>query len=349
MPRTRPRTRTPKVSVVIPTYNRAFLLEQAIESIVNQTLTDLELIIADDASTDNTRQMVQTLMQRDPRIHYYRHSSNQGAATARNTALDHARGTYIAFQDDDDVSHPHRLQKQADELDKHPHIALLYARLIGFSAAEPPPLSLYRKRNSKRINYATAMGPRAILQKVGFRPFFTTVEDLDFTLRVTEYCQNQLSMTGNVEATLQDYPLYAWRGHGTSPRPRLGSHPQHAFFYILCTISRAHRLRGLQDPVDNARTADDVIRNIQPQLFQDFHTKHGYLKELLTDFTLRHMDLSSAKASPQSNTFYARQLLLRFSSPLWRLAPKILFACLRRGRLRFMLSYLRALLKGVVT
>ena len=345
MPQNRPAKSAPKVSVVIPTYNRAFLLEQAIESIVNQTLTDLELIIADDASTDNTPHIVQTLMQRDPRIRYYRHPSNQGAATARNTAMKHATGTYIAFQDDDDVSHPQRLQKQADELDKHPHIALLYARLIGFSAAEPPPLSLYRKRNSKRINYATAMGPRAILQKVGFRPFFMTVEDLDFTLRVREYCRNQLSMTGNVEVTLQDYPLYAWRGHGYSPR--LGSHPQHAFFYILCTISRVHRLRGLPDPVDNARTADDVIRNIQPQLFQDFHTKHGYLKGLLTDFILRHMDLSASDPSPPSNTFYARQLLLRFSSPLWRLAPWVLFACLKRGRLRFMLFYLRALLKAL--
>ncbi|MBC6445214.1 MAG: glycosyltransferase family 2 protein, partial [Alphaproteobacteria bacterium GM202ARS2] len=112
----------PKVSVILSTYNRASLLPQAIDSIVSQTLKDWELIIIDDGSTDSTPEIVRGFMQRDSRIFYCRHTSNRGAARARNTGLAHVRGTYVAFQDDDDVSHPERLRKQADYLDTHPQV-----------------------------------------------------------------------------------------------------------------------------------------------------------------------------------------------------------------------------------
>ncbi|MBC6445487.1 MAG: glycosyltransferase [Alphaproteobacteria bacterium GM202ARS2] len=77
-PEKTPSHNTPKVSVIIATYNRAYLLPHAIRSIISQTLTDWELIIVDDASTDNTLDVINAFTTADPRIRYYRHDHNQG-------------------------------------------------------------------------------------------------------------------------------------------------------------------------------------------------------------------------------------------------------------------------------
>lgn len=80
----------PTVSVVIPTYNRAHLLGRAIQSVLNQTYHDFEIIVVDDGSTDNTEKVVKSF--NDPRIHYIRHDQNRGGSAARNTGIKMARG-----------------------------------------------------------------------------------------------------------------------------------------------------------------------------------------------------------------------------------------------------------------
>ena len=81
---------SPLVSVIIPTFNRAELLPRAIQSVLDQTLPDLELIVVDDGSTDDTLQVLQGFS--DPRIRYIRHEANKGLAAARNTGI-RAAGT----------------------------------------------------------------------------------------------------------------------------------------------------------------------------------------------------------------------------------------------------------------
>ena len=98
------------VSVIIPTHNRARLLPRAARSVLNQTFRELELIVVDDASSDDTRQVVAALD--DPRVRYIRHDRNRGAPEARNTGIEAARGKYIAFQDSDDEWLPEKLEKQ---------------------------------------------------------------------------------------------------------------------------------------------------------------------------------------------------------------------------------------------
>lgn len=90
----------PLVSVILPTYNRAYCISPAIESVLRQTHTNLELIIVDDCSTDNTTQILGEID--DPRLRVIRHEHNRGAAAARNTGIAAARGELIAFQDSDD-------------------------------------------------------------------------------------------------------------------------------------------------------------------------------------------------------------------------------------------------------
>ena len=97
------------VSVIIPTYNRAHLIKRSAMSVLNQTYSNLELIIVDDGSTDNTEEVVKSID--DNRVIYIK-QSNQGACAARNNGIDHAKGEFIAFQDSDDVWHVDKLEKQ---------------------------------------------------------------------------------------------------------------------------------------------------------------------------------------------------------------------------------------------
>ncbi len=102
--------RAPKVSVIIPTYNRATLLARAMGSVLDQGFEDFELIVVDDASTDRTRETVEGFA--DGRVRYLRHDTNEGAATARNTGIRASRGQYIAFHDSDDEWLAGKLEKQ---------------------------------------------------------------------------------------------------------------------------------------------------------------------------------------------------------------------------------------------
>lgn len=100
------------VSVVIPTYNRAGLMERAVKSVLQQTFKDLEVIIVDDASTDDTGDRIKSLQKIEYCIHNFRHDKNRGAQAARNTGIRNAKGEYIAFLDSDNEWLPSKLEKQ---------------------------------------------------------------------------------------------------------------------------------------------------------------------------------------------------------------------------------------------
>lgn len=100
----------PVVSVIIPSYNRGYCIAQCIRSVLNQTFTDFEIIVVDDASSDDTRAQVLSIA--DARIHYLAHEANQGGAVARNTGIRIAQGEFVAFLDSDDHWQPDKLEKQ---------------------------------------------------------------------------------------------------------------------------------------------------------------------------------------------------------------------------------------------
>jgi cellulose synthase/poly-beta-1,6-N-acetylglucosamine synthase-like glycosyltransferase len=102
--------RAPKVSIILPTYNRAKFLPQAFESIRSQQFSDWELIVVDDGSTDDTRDLVKDLSRGWSQPVRYIYQANQGAYGARNTGLDLAEGEYVAFLDSDDIWLPHHLR-----------------------------------------------------------------------------------------------------------------------------------------------------------------------------------------------------------------------------------------------
>lgn len=99
-----------KVSIILPTYNRAHVLKKSLDSVLKQTYKEFEIILVDDGSTDDTKELVESYQ--DARIKYYYIDINQGAAAARNYGLERASYQYIAFQDSDDIWYEDKLEKQ---------------------------------------------------------------------------------------------------------------------------------------------------------------------------------------------------------------------------------------------
>ena len=107
------------VSIIMPSYNTASYIKESIQSVLNQTYTNWELIIVDDCSSDNTVKIVQEISKKDPRVRILKQNTNGGAAKARNRSLNEATGRYVAYLDADDIWKPSKLEKQIQFMNEH--------------------------------------------------------------------------------------------------------------------------------------------------------------------------------------------------------------------------------------
>ncbi len=114
------------ISVVIPTYNGAKYIVSAINSVLQQSYQDFEIIIIDDGSTDNTRETVEQMT--DERVRYF-YQANQGPSAARNRGVELSRGEFIAFLDSDDLWRPDKLEIQLNAFKQHPHVDLIFSNI----------------------------------------------------------------------------------------------------------------------------------------------------------------------------------------------------------------------------
>ncbi len=119
------------VSVIIPTYNRAGLLLEAIESVLMQTHGNIEIIVIDDGSTDDTREKLEPYRNNIR----YKYIENGGPARARNEGMGMAKGRYIAFLDSDDLYYPYKIKIQADLLDKHHDVDMVCSEFSAFNGS----------------------------------------------------------------------------------------------------------------------------------------------------------------------------------------------------------------------
>lgn len=106
------------VSIITPVFNSAGYIEKTVQSVIDQSYTDWELILVDDCSTDNTLEILEQLVKKDKRINYLRLKNNGGAGIARNTGIKRAKGKYIAFLDSDDYWHVDKLKIQVEAMEK---------------------------------------------------------------------------------------------------------------------------------------------------------------------------------------------------------------------------------------
>ncbi len=183
----------PRVSVVIPVFNRERYVGAAIESVLRQRFDDLEIVVVDDASTDASYHVVKEY--RDPRIRAVRHDRNRGIAGARNHGVALARGEYVAMLDSDDVSLPDRLSTQVRYLDRHEDCALVgsWAAQIGPEGQRsgklkrrpvaPEALRLWLLFRCAVLQY-TMTARRSVLRRYPYRDRFEICDDHDLLLRI---------------------------------------------------------------------------------------------------------------------------------------------------------------------
>ena len=190
----------PKVSVIIPTYNRAHLVGRAIQSVLNQTYQDFEIIVVDDGSTDNTEEVVKSFY--DKRIRYIRHKENKGGGAARNTGIKAAHGEYIAFQDSDDEWFPEKIEKQAKIFENTPPEAgVVYSDMWRITENKkeyfhsPKIMSENRIKYKQALDYGvmnigigTALIKKECFDKVGmFDEKLPRFIDLELFIRLSKY------------------------------------------------------------------------------------------------------------------------------------------------------------------
>ena len=184
--------KVPTVSVIIPAYNRAHLVGRAITSALAQSFKDLEIIVVDDGSMDETRELVGSFS--DSLIRYLRHSENKGGSEARNTGIKAARGEYIALLDSDDEWLPQKLQSQLDILQELPPcwggVCTGFWLLEGTSVVERTP-DLPRNLSNLLLAHcplsagSTLMVRKEILDKIGyFDESLPQHQDWDLLLRL---------------------------------------------------------------------------------------------------------------------------------------------------------------------
>lgn len=189
-----------KVSIVLPTYNRGYIIKESISSVLNQTYSDFELIIVDDGSTDDTEDIINSID--DKRIKYIKLEQNSGVSNARNIGIEHSSYNYIAFQDSDDKWLPTKLEKQVKLLKQSSsnvgfvYHAIKYDFDNGYYLIIPDEKIKVEKKVKNiyaQMLYDNLIGAPTLLikkecfDKVGkFDVSWRSLEDYDFALRLTK-------------------------------------------------------------------------------------------------------------------------------------------------------------------
>ncbi|MCK4820738.1 glycosyltransferase family 2 protein [bacterium] len=187
---------SPFFTVVIPTYNRSSMLKRAIESVLNQTFEDFEIIVVDDHSTDDTSSVARSFS--DPRIQYFMNNGTKGACGARNAGIFSAKGKWVAFLDDDDVWLPNKLEHQYEMAQNVAGtVGLICTDYIIFKEKHQRP-RIFKNRPSgwvrDKLLYGGVIGCLSsvcvrteVLSAIeGFDELFPSNQDQDLYLRVAE-------------------------------------------------------------------------------------------------------------------------------------------------------------------
>jgi len=185
----------PRVSVIIPTYNRSTLITETIDSVLAQTYLDFELIIVDDGSTDNTLEVLSMYGERIKIIQ----QDNQGQGSARNTGINSSRGELIAFLDSDDLWKPNKLEIQYELIKKKPDLAWVYSDAEAFDGMTGETLYSFGEKQilwegdilekiliQDFIPSPTPLIKKSVFEHVGYFNNYEASQDWDMWIRIAE-------------------------------------------------------------------------------------------------------------------------------------------------------------------
>lgn len=204
----------PAVSVLMPVFNSRRFVPESIESILRQTFCDLELVAIDDGSDDDSFAVLRRYARSDTRVRFLGRE-HRGIVETRNELLSMARGRYIAVNDADDVSLPHRIARQVTYLEANPEVACAGGRFELMDAGgrrlttlTPPPddagIQARMLAGHCAIHHSTAMVPRWAMDRVGgYDNSFRLAQDLDLFLRIGE-----VGRLANLDAVLTRVRLH---------------------------------------------------------------------------------------------------------------------------------------------
>lgn len=262
MSRSKGFSEAPIISVLISAYNAAPFVQEAVDSILSQSLQDFEILIVDDGSTDGTHEVLDRI--KDPRIRVWR-QENKGKAAALNFMVSQARGQFLAIQDADDASHPGRLASLVGRLQAEPelgavfsgHWLLLDGQLVAPRAHRKSPEECRRDVGNFRMpaHDPTMVCRTEIARQLLFDIRLPVGQQFDFILRLGE--QHPMEVLGE--------PLYYYRAHEASiTRAKADLRGK-----CICAVMNAARLRrGLEPLSDEERSAiqrraiDDPTNNL---------------------------------------------------------------------------------------
>lgn len=182
------------ITVIIPTYNRNKTIKKCIDSIINQTYRELEIIIVDDCSDDNTKEIVSKI--KDKRVKYYCLKKNSGACKARNFGISKSKGMYIAFQDSDDIWKNDKIEKQIKFLKDNNYdmvFCKMERRTVNNETFEFPLNNFNMNKNAfQQLLYENKISTQCILLKkeicsnIKFDETLKKYQDWDFALQISK-------------------------------------------------------------------------------------------------------------------------------------------------------------------
>ncbi|MGB3507656.1 MAG: glycosyltransferase [Microcoleaceae cyanobacterium] len=286
---------SPKVTVCLPTYNAGEFLIQAIDSIIQQTFTDFELIISDDCSTDNTPQLIQNYLSQDKRIKYFSNSENLGLFANWNQCLKYASGEYITVFAQDDVMLPKNLETKVKILDKYPNVGLVTSSIMVIDANNKPlhwdwanyAEDMLVKGREWVMNNLGEANPiccpfvlmrRQVLEKVGgnFNGNYAYAADLELWLR--------MGLVADLYFVKETLGYYRWhQGNKT-----------HSFddFYQL-----EEHLKICSDLIDGLNLPDSELNDLETEALSrtvkwvSYYRIYGYLETGNFDYALKLCEL----------------------------------------------------------
>ena len=262
---------TPAVSIIIPVYNTEKYLREALDTVLAQTMTDIEVLCVDDGSTDSSLEILHEYAEQDPRVTVYT-QDHQFAGAARNLGIQHAAGKYLLFLDSDDIFDPQMVEKSyARAEETNADICVFSGEMFDDITGERRPQPSYcrpdlcpetvfsAKDHPNEIFLVAYAGPCAKI----FRREFITAEGIEFqTVRSSNDVAFVLTAMACAERiTLLNEPLFSYRQHNSSLQHTQNKDPL-SFYAALRELRERLIARELYKPLKNAFTAYAAVNCI---------------------------------------------------------------------------------------